>query len=92
MLSRQALWADSLLPAQERDEVFDGFLSFPSSRIAAKAFSRKQRLRVLFLMSVYRWVEVYFAWRPNLRAKGLLIRTSPYSPHHIASDTTFLPG
>jgi predicted nucleic acid-binding protein len=42
VLSRKALWVDSLLPARERDEVFDGFLR------------------------VCRWVEVFFAWRPNL--------------------------
>ena len=42
VLSRKALWVDALLPARERDEVFDGFLR------------------------VCRWVEVYFAWRPNL--------------------------
>lgn len=42
LLAREALWANSLLSARERDEVFDGFLS------------------------VCRWVEVFFAWRPNL--------------------------
>jgi putative PIN family toxin of toxin-antitoxin system len=42
LLAREALWANALLSARERDEVFDGF------------------------MSVCRWVEVFFAWRPNL--------------------------
>jgi putative PIN family toxin of toxin-antitoxin system len=42
VLAREGLWADSLLSAKQRDEVFDGFLS------------------------VCRWVELFFAWRPNL--------------------------
>lgn len=42
VLSRKAPWVDSLLPARERHEVFDGFLR------------------------VCRWVEAFFAWRPNL--------------------------
>lgn len=42
VLSRTALFADSVLTAKERGEVFDG------------------------LMSRCRWVEVFYAWRPNL--------------------------
>ena len=42
LLARETPWANSLLSAKERDEVFDGFLS------------------------VCRWVEVFFAWWPNL--------------------------
>lgn len=39
---RTELFADSVLSAVERDEVFDGFLTR------------------------CRWVEVFYAWRPNL--------------------------
>jgi putative PIN family toxin of toxin-antitoxin system len=42
VLARQALWASALVPAKEREEVFDA------------------------LVSRCRWVEVFFAWRPNL--------------------------
>jgi putative PIN family toxin of toxin-antitoxin system len=42
VLSRTDLFADSVLSAKERNEVFDGFLSR------------------------CRWVEVFYAWRPNL--------------------------
>ncbi len=42
VLGRTALFADSVLSARERDEVFDGFLNR------------------------CRWVEVFYAWRPNL--------------------------
>lgn len=42
VLVRSELFADSVLPAKERGEVFDG------------------------LMSRCRWVEVFYAWRPNL--------------------------
>ncbi|MCW5622878.1 MAG: PIN domain-containing protein [Burkholderiales bacterium] len=42
VLSRDALWRDSLVSASERKRVLDGFFS------------------------VCRWVEVFFAWRPNL--------------------------
>ncbi len=42
VLSRSELFADSVLSARERGEVFDA------------------------LMSRCRWVEVFYAWRPNL--------------------------
>jgi predicted nucleic acid-binding protein len=42
VLARRAVWSGSLLSAEEREEVLDGFVS------------------------VCRWVEVFFAWRPNL--------------------------
>jgi len=42
LLERPGLYADSVLSATERGEVFDG------------------------LLSCCRWVEVYYAWRPNL--------------------------
>ena len=42
VLGRTDLFADSVLSAIERDEVFDGFLN------------------------CCRWVEVFYAWRPNL--------------------------
>jgi len=42
VLARADLFATSVLTAQERDAVFDGFLNR------------------------CRWVEVYYAWRPNL--------------------------
>lgn len=42
VLGRVDLFADSVLSARERGEVFDGFLKCS------------------------RWVEVYYAWRPNL--------------------------
>ncbi len=42
VLGRADLFADSVLSAKERFEVFDGFLK------------------------VCRWVEVFYAWRPNL--------------------------
>ena len=42
VLGRTDLFADSALSANERDEVFDGFLNR------------------------CRWVEVFYAWRPNL--------------------------
>jgi len=42
VLSRIVLFADSVLSAKERNEVFDGFLNR------------------------CRWVEVFYAWRPNL--------------------------
>jgi predicted nucleic acid-binding protein len=42
VLARAKLFADSVLTAKERDELFDGFL---------------RRCR---------WVEVFYAWRPNL--------------------------
>lgn len=42
VLGRADLFADSVLSAKERNEVFDGFLNR------------------------CRWVEVFYAWRPNL--------------------------
>ena len=42
VLGRSALFAGSVLSVEERDEVFDAFLSR------------------------CRWVEVFYAWRPNL--------------------------
>ncbi|MCC6532468.1 MAG: putative toxin-antitoxin system toxin component, PIN family [Burkholderiales bacterium] len=42
VLSREALWKNSLVSASEREALLDGFLS------------------------VCRWTEVFFAWRPNL--------------------------
>jgi predicted nucleic acid-binding protein len=42
VLGRSALFADSVLSARERGEVFDG------------------------LLNRCRWVEVFYAWRPNL--------------------------
>ena len=42
VLARSELFADSVLSAKERNEVFDGFLNR------------------------CRWVEVFYAWRPNL--------------------------
>ena len=42
VLGRSDLFADSVLSAKEREEVFDGFLAR------------------------CRWVEVFYAWRPNL--------------------------
>ena len=42
VLGRSKLFADSVLSAKERNEVFDG------------------------LLSCCRWVEVFYAWRPNL--------------------------
>jgi putative PIN family toxin of toxin-antitoxin system len=42
VLSRSALFVDSVLSAKERDELFDG------------------------LMNRCRWIEVFYAWRPNL--------------------------
>ena len=42
VLSRSGLFADSVLSAKERAEVFDG------------------------LLNRCRWVEVFYAWRPNL--------------------------
>lgn len=42
VLSRSELFVNSVLSADEREELFDG------------------------LLSRCRWVEVYFAWRPNL--------------------------
>ena len=42
VLGRTDLFADSVLSAKERNEVFDGFLNR------------------------CRWVEVFYAWRPNL--------------------------
>lgn len=42
LLSRTALFNDSVLSPKERDELFDG------------------------LLSCSRWVEVFYAWRPNL--------------------------
>lgn len=42
VLGRQELFSDSLLSPDERDALFDGFLS------------------------CCRWVEVFYAWRPNL--------------------------
>ncbi len=42
VLGRSALFADSVLSAKERAEVFDG------------------------LLKRCRWVEVFYAWRPNL--------------------------
>jgi putative PIN family toxin of toxin-antitoxin system len=42
VMGRTDLFADSVLSANERDEVFDGFLNR------------------------CRWVEVFYAWRPNL--------------------------
>lgn len=42
VLGRRDLFADSVLSAKERDEVFNGFLNR------------------------CRWVEVFYAWRPNL--------------------------
>jgi predicted nucleic acid-binding protein len=42
VLARPALFADSVLSAGERNELFDG------------------------LLRRCRWVEVYYAWRPNL--------------------------
>lgn len=46
VLGRSELFADSVLSAKERDEVFDG------------------------LMNRCRWVEVFYAWRPNLPDEG----------------------
>jgi predicted nucleic acid-binding protein len=42
VLSRSALFVDSVLSAKERGELFDG------------------------LMNRCRWIEVFYAWRPNL--------------------------
>ena len=42
VLGRSALFADSVLSVQERDELLDG------------------------LLNRCRWVEVFYAWRPNL--------------------------
>lgn len=42
VLGREALFADAVLTAIEREEVFNGFLH------------------------QCRWIEVFFAWRPNL--------------------------
>ena len=42
VLARSELFADSVLSAKERNDVFDGFLNR------------------------CRWVEVFYAWRPNL--------------------------
>ena len=42
VLAREALWQKALVPADEREAVFDA------------------------LVSRSRWVEVFFAWRPNL--------------------------
>lgn len=46
VLGRAELFADSVLSAKERGEVFDA------------------------LMSQCRWVEVFYAWRPNLPDEG----------------------